>query len=93
MMEGLPATSEGEVYEAWLLRDGVPDPPASSSRITVPPPSCRGLCRRRRSCGGDRRTLGWLSSVPTSEPVLTAALSSLGLFSVYGPDAGGKGIK
>ena len=26
MTEGLPAPSEGEVYEAWLLRDGVPEP-------------------------------------------------------------------
>ena len=26
MTEGLPAPFEGEVYEAWLLRDGVPEP-------------------------------------------------------------------
>jgi hypothetical protein len=26
LTEGLPAPSEGEVYEAWLLRDGVPEP-------------------------------------------------------------------
>ena len=75
MTEGLPAPSEGEVYEAWLLRDGVPEPAglfeSHHGMATMP---YRGLYRRLRRCGGDRRTLGWLSSVPTSEPLLTATL-------------------
>ena len=74
MTEGLPAPSEGEVYEAWLLRDGVPEPAGlfESHHGTAAMPiegsieDADGVAVTVEPSGG--------SSVTTSEPLLTATL-------------------
>ena len=74
MTEGLPAPSEGEVYEAWLLRDGVPEPAGlfESHHGTAAMPiegsieDADALAVTVEPSGG--------SSVTTSEPLLTATL-------------------
>jgi anti-sigma-K factor RskA len=72
--DGLPAPSEGEAYEAWLLRDGVPEPAGlfESHHGAAAMPvedSIEGADAVAVTVepSGD-------SSVPTSEPLLTANL-------------------
>jgi len=38
MVENLPSPPEGQVYETWLMRNDVPNLPASSNRTTGSPP-------------------------------------------------------
>ena len=74
MAEGLPSASEGEVYEEWLLRDGVPEPAglfephegAAAMPIEGSVEGADAVAVTIEPSGG--------SSMPTSEPLLTATL-------------------
>ena len=74
MAEALPAPSEEEVYEAWLLRDGVPEPAglfeshhgAAAIPVEGSIEGADAVAVTVEPSGG--------SSVPTSEPLLTATL-------------------
>ena len=76
MTEGLPAPSEGEVYEAWLLRDGVPEPAGlfESHHGTAAMP-IEGSIEDADAVAVTVEPSGG-SSATTSEPLLTATLKS-----------------
>jgi len=76
MTEGLPAPSEGEVYEAWLLRDGVPEPAGlfESHHGTAAMPIEGSIEDADAVAVTVEPSSG--SSVTTSEPLLTATLKS-----------------
>lgn len=74
MAEDMPSASEDEVYEAWLLRDGVPEPAglfephdgAAAMPIEGSVEGADAVAVTLEPAGG--------SSMPTSEPLLTATL-------------------
>ena len=74
MAKDMPSASEDEVYEAWLLRDGVPEPAglfephdgAAAMPIEGSVEGADAVAVTLEPAGG--------SSMPTSEPLLTATL-------------------
>jgi anti-sigma-K factor RskA len=73
--ENLPSPPEGKVYEAWLMRDGVPEPagvfePPDEGAAAMPIESSLkntdAVAVTVEPSGG--------SSMPTSEPLMTANL-------------------
>ena len=74
MAEDMPSASENEVYEAWLLHDGVPEPAgifephdgAAAMPIEGSVEGADAVAVTLEPAGG--------SSMPTSEPLLTATL-------------------
>ena len=74
MAEDMPSASEDEVYEAWLLHDGVPEPAgifephdgAAAMPIEGSVEGADAVAVTLEPAGG--------SSLPTSEPLLTATL-------------------
>jgi hypothetical protein len=74
MAAGLPAASEGEVYEAGLLRDGMPDPAGLfEPHEGAPAMHIEGSVECVDAVALTVETSGG-SSMPTSEPLLTATL-------------------
>lgn len=74
MAEDMPSASEDEVYEAWLLRDGVPEP----AGLFEPHDGAAALPIEGSVEGADAVAVtlepSGGSSMPTSEPLLTATL-------------------
>ena len=74
MAEGLPSASKGEVYEAWLLRDGVPEP----AGLFEPHKGAAAMPTEGFVEGADAVAVtiepSGGSSMPISEPLLTATL-------------------
>lgn len=74
MAEDLPSAPEGKVYEAWLMHDGVPEPAGtfqSQDGETATP--IEGSLEGADAVAVTVEPSGG-SSLPTSEPLLTASL-------------------
>ena len=72
--ENLPSAPEGKVYEAWLMRDDIPEPaglfePPRDGGVAAAP--IEGSLRDADAVAVTVEPSGG-SSAPTSEPLLTA---------------------
>ncbi len=73
--ENLPPAPEGQVYEAWVVHDGVPEPAglfeprdgSAAATVEVPLEGAEAVAVTLEPAGG--------SPMPTSDPLLTAPLA------------------